>query len=782
MKSSLVGILVLMIGLGFSWPGLAAPEIPALSLPAVRLSSFGKIPELKAFQGTPRLIDSASTLEQAVNGKDVLDYLGVSLTDAQKAFLNSHKFLLIPKHSTRFKGEVAFGFGDMVWDEMLGMFDEISGSYCPEERRPENVHLVTPAVVLHAFHKFFDQALEYIEKEDLAPTLKLFLQGMRDNALQYRLSSPKHLKDRYELLAAQLTVPLVLLDTADWRSLEEQQPMGMEGKYPDSGDNFPVAEENLKRRSDGLSEGILERIKTELKLIYAAESVTPSPLFGGYDKDTTCDFTQFQPRGHYAKSSALRAYFRAMMFLGRNTYSFAADEGVSDAVLLAHLFAGVDASGTVNLDRWKKIMEVTGFFAGAPDDLSYPEWRDFLVQTLGTEVMTPSSLGIPEVVKKVRSHLSELTRPRVLSDVVVNAGIGNRTKEDVLGRTQGFRIIGQRFSLDGWILGRLTAGEEKAEIKLPSTPSAVFIAAVFGSKTARNLVLPILKELDSTFGEADGKTFLGLIDTIAGELARIPDPEWFTSLGGGWLKTLGTLTGEYGQGYPLYMQSSLFGLRQLEEFLGSFTELKHDLLLYSKPNYAECGEGADGEIPPCPKGFVEPNLAFWRELLRLVDYTASGFEHVKLPASARGEYGPLKRFREQVAFFASMAEKELEGKPISEDDYELLRLSDLSYMAQPWGRQDYTDEDRRSALIADVHTDADKGRILYQANGEPFIVLVLVGNENSPRLTIGVTFNHYEFVGPLTARMGDKDWQEKVYNRPGDLPPKNSWYRDLFPQ
>ena len=340
MKRSLAAVLVLIIGLGFTSPGLAAPEIPALSLPAVRLSPFGKIPELKAYQGTPGMVDSATTLDQAVNGKEVLEYLGVSLTDSQKAFLNTHKFLLIPKHATRFKGEVFFGLSSTAWDEMLGMFDEVSGSNSLAERRPENVHFVNPAVVLHAFHKYFDLALEYIEKEDLAPTLKLFLQGMRDNALQHRLSSPKKLKDRYELLAAQLTVPLVLLDTADWRPLEEQQPFDTDlqkaVEYTDSGDTFKAAEENLKKRSDGLSNGILKRIKSELKLIYAAKSVVPSPLFGGYEKGSTCDFTQFQPRGHYARSSALRAYFRAMMFLGRNTYSFATDEGISYAVFCLH--------------------------------------------------------------------------------------------------------------------------------------------------------------------------------------------------------------------------------------------------------------------------------------------------------------------------------------------------------------------------------------------------------------------------------------------------------------
>ena len=51
--------------------------------------------------------------------------LGVQLTADQKKFLNEHKFLMIPKRATRFKGTMGDGW---EWDEMLGMFDEVGGS------------------------------------------------------------------------------------------------------------------------------------------------------------------------------------------------------------------------------------------------------------------------------------------------------------------------------------------------------------------------------------------------------------------------------------------------------------------------------------------------------------------------------------------------------------------------------------------------------------------------------------------------------------------------------
>ena len=106
---------------------------------------------------------------------------------------------------------------------------------------------------------------------------------------------------------------------------------------------------------------------------------------------------------------------------------------------------------------------------------------------------------------------------------------------------------------------------------------------------------------------------------MAEDLKKVTDAEWYRSMGSVWLKLLGTLPGSYGPGYPLYMQGKLFPVKQLQTFLGSYTELKHDTLLYAKQKF--CRRWAPAWMkrrPPVPKGFVEPNLAFWQELQRLV--------------------------------------------------------------------------------------------------------------------------------------------------------------------
>jgi hypothetical protein len=230
------------------------------------------------------------------------------------------------------------------------------------------------------------------------------------------------------------------------------------------------------------------------------------------------------------------------------------------------------------------------------------------------------------------------------------------------------------------------------------------------------------------------------------------------------------------------MQGKLFPVKQVETFLGSYTELKHDTLLYAKQNYAEAGGGGDeGKLPPVPKGFVEPNLAFWKTLTRLVAYVEGGYKKYGLFKNELEEYGHLRRFKQDVDFYASLAEKELEGDPLTEEEYERLRINFLMHMAEPLEQGLILEEkDLRSGLIADVSTDALKGQILYEATGEPYVMLVLIGNEGSVRLAVGVAFNHYEFTGPLDTRYTDGDWQKRVYEHRAGMPKKNFWYRSLL--
>jgi hypothetical protein len=93
--------------------------------------------------------------------------------------------------------------------------------------------------------------------------------------------------------------------------------------------------------------------------------------------------------------------------------------------------------------------------------------------------------------------------------------------------------------------------------------------------------------------------------------------------------------------------------------------------------------------------------------------------------------------------------------------------------------EELTPKDRRAGIIADIHTDAVRGEILYEATGKPYLIYVAVKDSNGVRLTRGLVYNHYELIGPLAERYADEDWQKIVYDGIGELPAADEWSRDL---
>jgi hypothetical protein len=117
-----------------------------------------------------------------------------------------------------------------------------------------------------------------------------------------------------------------------------------------------------------------------------------------------------------------------------------------------------------------------------------------------------------------------------------------------------------------------------------------------------------------------------------------------------------------------------------------------------------------------------------------------------------------------------------------------------------------TDEQFQSGLIVDVQTvnlnDPDEeSAIVYEATAPHHLMLVLVGNDDAPRLTMGVAFNHHEFVTPYGPRITDSRWKRRAYAGmgsryswdeteslqdgeaalPSNLPAKPFWYDPLKP-
>jgi len=723
----------------------------------------------------PNYSEERVPLSAVANYPAIKAKYSLNLSAAQEKALDDNRFLLIDS------SQVPFLQSGINFDQWLANSDSLGGGSI-YDRQPADTVLINPDLVLHAYHKYFELTLEQLEQHELNQSLGEFLSGLHTNLAAAVAGSKGEVQQHYQRLEAQIVLARVLFENKNrvkpsyFSSPEEEQKYNEQDKTVDSLEN---ANRILAKYSQDLTPALTAAIKSDLKDIYEAEMIGASPLFTQYDKEIKTDYTQFTPRSHYTKNSVLRSYFRAMMYLGRSSYLLKSDLGLADTNLLVKQMELKGKNKIAPIEAWKTITTVTNFYVGQSDDLTYTEWKDFVSKILGVDLNSDEALISSANINKLAQSLDQLRLPKILSDVIVDENIAARDKADLLRQSLSFRVIGQKFSYDAWILNDLTAGGEKTEVRLPSTPSALFIPAADGDSQARKYVPEFLKR-EFGFSPDDIIGFLTKLDQKKTDIAQVKEVDWFNSLGSSWLYVLSSLTHNYGPNYPLYMQATSFLDKQIQTFLGSYTELKHDTLLYAKQSYAEMGAGGDSRpIPPVVKGFVEPNLEFWHRFNNLLNRTDELYQANGLFTDSNA-YDRLRQFKEMSLFFTSIAEKELKGEAVSDDEYETLRTTKLSFMAQPFEALDPSEKSGQTALIADIHTDALKGQILYEATARPYLMLAVVADDGSPRVVVGLAYNHYELTDKIDRRLTDEDWQKSVYKDNNLLPEKNFWYDSLL--
>src|SRR5512134_855559 len=143
--------------------------------------------------------------------------------------------------------------------------------------------------------------------------------------------------------------------------------------------------------------------------------------------------------------------------------------------------------------------------------------------------------------------------------------------------------------------------------------------------------------------------------------------EWTGTLYNTWLYTFQPLIDVPGEGYPAFMQSPAWLDKQLNTVLGSWSELKHDTILYAKQVYAELGGGMPPPEPEPPKGYVEPVPEFYARLAALTEMTRTGLETRGLLNEI--DAASLDTLQTLALTLQTIAAKELRGEPLTEDEY-----------------------------------------------------------------------------------------------------------------
>jgi hypothetical protein len=265
--------------------------------------------------------------------------------------------------------------------------------------------------------------------------------------------------------------------------------------------------------------------------------------------------------------------------------------------------------------------------------------------------------------------------------------------------------------------------------------------------------------------EGDGDTeYDGYAEQLArlqAEFAALPAEQWNATLYWNWLYSLQPLLEPKGGGYPPFMQSAAWVDKDLNTWLGSWAELRHDTLLYAKQSYTAVAVGAP-EMPPPVYGYVEPQPAVYARLAALTRQMLDGLgERGLLNDELRGK---LIGMEDLLLTLKTASEKELRGEGLGEVEYLFIRgigdrLEQLTTFSGVLGDELTSGADERMAVIADVHTEPNSGQVLEEGVGDAFPIYVIVQVEGERTLALGGVFSYYEFKQPLANRLTDEAWQ-----------------------
>ena len=483
----------------------------------------------------------------------------------------------------------------------------------------------------------------------------------------------------------------------------------------------------------------------ELALINASAELTESPLFTTSDEPVYEDYTQYKPRGYYDGDELLERYFRTMMWYGRRNFAVK-DETQARSALLMTLAMEGDAFAD-----WEKIYVVTSFFAGTSDDCGYYEFRPIIEAAYGKDVTVDKLPGNTAGWENYKKLTEELEPPKINSVPVY----ASDSDEEVEEKITGYRFMGQRFSIDESIFTQLvfrntqenSAGENRM------LPNALDVPAALGSDTA----LSILADM----GETDYKNYNENMTKLREEIANAPADTWDASLYSGWINTLRPLLKPKKQGYPIFMQSEEWNKKNLQTFLGSYTELKHDTVLYSKQMVAEMG---GGEIPELDdRGYVEPEFEVYSRLADLVRATSEGLEgYGYLSSGSKSDLEILADLSDQLA---TISGKELRSELLTDEEYELIRSfgGQLEHFWQEAtkdqaGKDYFATNEFPAAIVTDVATDPN-GSCLEVGTGRVNIIYVIVPVDGQLKVASGPVYSYYEFAQPISDRLTDKEWR-----------------------
>lgn len=626
---------------------------------------------------------------------------------------------------------------------------------------------ITTDTLLHVYHILFSETLKEIEEKEFVKDITSLCTVLVEKLEKLEIKDANDdMKEAQKKALTFFSIALKLVNS--------------DAKIPDSASND--------------TDEVLDKIEKH-------EGFWPQP-----DKDQAQwplfnyseDFSQYVPRGHYAENKMLEKYFKAMMWLGRMTFiikggepygrmdqPFLVDSKESNQQTIAASIITKLLDETELTDKrkakdvYERIYTVTSFFVGLADDLGPQEYKGAIVQVCG-KAMDIATLADDKKMEEFKLELAKHNPPAIYSGTsrqgTFRPDAGPEKLFEILDKSAGFRFMGQRFTPDSYMMNKLvypTIGEYNGAdpsktftaVKTPlgvkrCFPRGLDVMTVLGSKHARE----IIKELgDDTYADYDN-----VLDDLIKEFGKLSNADWNRNLYWSWLYSLKPLVEEHGKGYQTFMTTNEWHKKSLTTALASWSQLRHDTMLYAKESYQSVTQCIVDET----MNYLEPVPEFYGRVLSLVKMTRKGLQDMKLLPEKKNEYSKnnweiLEKFTETLV---RISENEIANKKLGKDARFLELFADETFDNLLSSICDHTKH--KSTLIASVHTDQNSKKALKEGTGSFGLVVACYKlPSGNMYLGAGPTLSYYEFKYPMQDRLTDQSWEEllKSENAP-DLP------------
>jgi hypothetical protein len=653
---------------------------------------------------------------------------------------------------------VRFGFAISPGDEK-----EIYDVYTQAIERNQPIFVTTDAV-LHTSHIFFDYLLRILEIEKLYARVVEATDSMISlSQNQFKEAENEDVREAARLNVGFFSVAKKILSPG------YEPELGLEKTIEAELGNIE-AHEGLKFRS------LLTYVENP--------SVFDTPY--AYE-----DFSQYVPRGHYTRNETFEKYFKVMMWYGRCDFKLKPgekDRAVQHGrkmTLQALLMADALMKDEKTYRTWRMIYKPTVYFVGKTDDLSVDDYVGLIPEVFGAKGPV-DRYGDKDKLSAFISRAIILRPPRILS------GAAFVEDGEFASTAKGFRFMGQRFIPDSAMFQQLVYGKKDDKIILRYTgkgkpftmeviaegpvrafPRGLDVMAVLGSERA----IEILEKE----GDTEYTYYYDQLDGLKKVFSGIGPDEWTQNLYWRWLHCLLPLLVDSRESRVQgFMKNERWMDKELQTSLGSWTELRHDTILYAKQSYTMM-VGALPSRPELTYGYVEPYPEVYRRIQSMMEDLRNNLSELGIRIPGISE--KIREFENVLDRLAVISEKELAGKEPDNEDYELIWnigsvLSTLKQFPSQIMEKITSKTDERMDIIADVHTDLNTKQVLEEGVGSPFDIYVIVEDAKGYRLCRGAVFSYYEFKHPMGDRLTDERWQEmgKERNRP-DQP---AWIKTLI--